>query len=100
MVNRMARLRAVKLEEEYSVQFECYSTFLAYFKAQPGLSEEDILRRAMGLALEAFGESGNLTLERSSRHGSFAFSGYGIDKTTAKILAPFHSPRPKLTLIK
>lgn len=100
MVHRIARLRSVKLEEEYSVQFESYATFLAYFKAKPGLTEEMILQRAMGLAREAFGEQGNLTLERSSREGSFAFSGYGIDKTTAKILAPHGMPRPKLFIVK
>lgn len=100
MLHRNARLRSVRLEEEYSVQFESYATFLAYFKAKPGLSEEAILLRATELAREAFGENGNLTLERSSRNGSFAFSGYGIDKATAKILAPHLLLRPKLFIVK
>ncbi len=98
-MNRFAHLRSVKLEEEYSVQFECYSTFLAYFKARPGLTQEEVLLRALELAREAFGDRGNLTLERSSKHGSFACSVHGIDKTSAKILAPF-IPKPKLTVVK
>jgi len=100
VVNRIGYLKPVRLEEEYSVQFECHSTFLAYFKARPGLTEADILQRALELAREAFGDRGNLTLERSSGHGSFACSVHGIDRTSAKILAPHTPPRPKLTVVK
>ncbi len=100
MLPRNARLRSVRFEEEYSVQFESYATFLAYFKAKPGLSQEMILQRATELAREAFGENGNLTLERTSRNGSFAFSGYGIDKASAKILAPHIALKPKLYVVK
>ncbi len=100
VMNRFAHLRSVKLEEEYSVQFECYSTFLAYFKARPGLTQTEVLQRALELAKEAFGDRGSLTLERSSKHGSFACSIHGIDQSSAKILAPQMLPKPKLSVVK
>ncbi len=87
---------------EYSVQFECYSTFLAYFEGEAGLSEKQIIERALRIAEGTFGRGGSLTVERSSKSGSYAFQGLGVDRRTARILgrSSDNEERPNLRLVK
>lgn len=83
---------------EYSVEFESVSTFLAYFRDVPGLTDQEIVDRALQIARGAFGNGGTLTIERTSRDGSFAFQALGVDRESARILGKPSFLRPKLQL--
>ncbi len=86
---------------EYSVEFESVSKFLAYFRDQPGLSDEEIVARALRIAEGALG-GGCLTIERTSVQGSYAFTALGVDRRSAHILGKpqIVAEKPKLRVVK
>ena len=94
------RLQSVSPLAEYSVEFEAVSTFLAYFRDVPGLTDEEIVQRAVKIAQGALG-GGSMTIERSSREGSYAFVALGVDRRSARVLGkPALPHRPALKLVK
>ena len=84
---------------EYSVEFESVSKFLAYFKEEPGLTDAQVIEKALKIADTALG-GGQLTIERTNPLGGYAFTALGVDSTTAHILGRPVLERPKLRLVK
>lgn len=87
-------------ETEYTVQFECVSTYIVGFQDVAGLTDRQILRKAIEKANTTFTSNGTLTLEGANNDGFFALSAHGIDRATGVIVGNPPAARPKLKLVK
>ena len=93
-------------QAQYSVEFECISKLVVYFKEAPDLTDREILAKALRISDSAFGYGGSLTVERTSAEGSYALVGLGVDTQSSRILAKpetqteTKAARPQLTLLK
>ncbi|MCB0418210.1 MAG: hypothetical protein H6617_01100 [Bdellovibrionaceae bacterium] len=87
-------------ETEYTVQFECISTYIVGFQDAAGLTERQILRKAIERANNTFTSNGSLTLEGANNDGFFALTAHGIDRSTGVLVGSPPTMKPKLKLVK
>ena len=87
-------------ETEYTVQFECISTYIVGFQDAAGLTEKQILRKAIERANSTFTSNGSLTLEGANNDGFFALTAHGIDRSTGAIVGNPPAMKPELKLVK
>lgn len=85
---------------EYTVEFECISTFLVGFKAETGLTDRQILEKAIGVASETFDKGGCWMTERATADGFNTFTALGVDRSTGHILGRPTQVKPQLKIIK
>src|SRR5437868_1855081 len=85
---------------EYSVQFECISTFNVYFEAPAGLRDAAIIARALEIARATFNQGGNIMLEQNGREASYALVATGVDPKSALVLGKPAEDKPRLRLLK
>jgi hypothetical protein len=95
------RLKPVVTDKcEYTVEFECVSTFLVGFQDVAGLTDRQILEKATGVANETFARGGCWMTERATADGFYTFTALGIDRSTGHILGRPAQEKPKLKVIK
>ncbi len=87
-------------KSEYSVQFECVSTYLAYFEDTSGLTDQQIVAKALEIAKTTFDQGSSLLVERMSTRGSYAIMAMGVDATTATVLGKPAFTKPQLKIVK
>ncbi len=85
---------------EYTVEFECVSTFLVGFKETEGLTDRQILEKALGVADLTFDKGGCWLTERATADGFCTFTALGIDRSTGHILGRPAQARPQLKYVK
>lgn len=85
---------------EYTVEFECVSTFLVGFQEASGLTNRQILDKAVKVANETFDKGGCLMTERATADGFYTFTALGVDRTTGHVLGRPTHDKPALKVIK
>ena len=89
-----------RTKSQYSVEFECIAKFLAYFEDVSGLTDRQIVAKALQIANGVIGPSGSLMVERTSKSGSFAISTLGVERLSAQILGKPAHTGPTLRVVK
>ena len=87
-------------KREYTVAFHCASSFLVGFEDASGLTDRQILEKAVQMASKTFENGANLKIEHSSHLGFYELTALGIDRSSANILGKEPQDRPKLVLVK
>jgi hypothetical protein len=85
---------------EYTVEFECVSTFLVGFQEAAGLTDRQILEKATRVANETFDRGGCLMTERATAEGFWTFTALGVDRSTGHVLGRPTQQKPRLKIIK
>ncbi len=85
---------------EYTVEFECISTFLVGFQAPTGLTDRQILEKAVSIANDNFDKGGCWMTERATSEGFYTFTALGVDRSTGHILGRPTQIKPQLKVIK
>ncbi len=90
----------IETKTEYTVEFECVSTFLVGFQEAAGLTDRQIMDKAISIANETFDKGGCWMTERATAEGFYTFTALGVDRTTGHILGRPTQPKPQLRYIK
>lgn len=85
---------------EYTVEFECVSTFLVGFKEATGLTDRQILEKAITVANQTFDKGGCYMTERATAEGFYTITALGVDRSTGHILGRPTQIKPQLKVIK
>lgn len=85
---------------EYTVEFQCVSTFLVGFQESAELTDRQILAKAIEIANHTFERGGCLMLERSTSESFYTFTALGVDRSSGHILGRPTQERPRLRLVK
>lgn len=87
-------------KSQYIVEFSAVSTFLVDFEDAAGLTERQIITKALKLANVPFENGGGFTTEFTQGDCTFAFIAVGYEPASAQITGKPLPLKPKLRLVK
>lgn len=87
-------------KSQYIVEFSGFATFLVDFEDTAGLTERQIISKALKLANGPFDNGGGFTTEFSRGECTYAMIANGYDPATANITGKPLPERPRLKLVK
>lgn len=96
------RVTKPRVEEraEYTVEFQAVSTFLVGFTEAVGLTDRQVMEKAIALANDTFQRGGCWVTERATADGFTTFTALGIDRSSGHILGRPAQDRPRLKIVK
>lgn len=87
-------------KSQYIVEFSGFTTFLVDFEDTAGLTERQIISKALKLGNAPFENGGGFTTEFSRGECTYAMIANGYDPATASITGKPLPERPRLKLVK
>lgn len=93
-------MKIVGKKNQYIVEFNAVATYVVDFEDTEGLTERQIISKALKLAKGPFENNGGLSLEFSAGEATHALVALGYEPASAHITGKPLPEKPQLKLVK